>query len=279
MPGAVALLHCALVTLLTVPADRSEADQRIPVVVSLPPQIWLVESIGGARVSASTLVAPGESEEAYSPTDAQVSAALRARVFFRIGAGLEEAPWFRALAASGRLEIVDTREEGGLVAGADPHIWTSPRRLAEQARVIASTLARLDPPGRELYDARLSDVVRELESLDRELASMLAPYRGKSFFVFHPSWGHLASDHGLRHISIEIEGKEPTDRDLTRFQELARDEHPRFLFVDAEVPSHVGDALAASLGASAVRLDPLAPDVPANLRKVAAELVESFARE
>jgi zinc transport system substrate-binding protein len=251
------------------------------VVVSLPPQLWLVQSIGGHNVSVSTLVGPGESEETYSPTDAQVSDALRSRVFFRTGAGFEEAPWFRSLVASGRLEIVDVRETGDSrpghdVHGSDPHVWTSPRELAEHGAVVGETLARLDPEHRASYQERVRELRRELEILDSELATMFAPYRGRSFFVFHPSWGHLANDYGLRQVSIEVEGKEPTDRDLTRFQDLARAERPRFVFCDAEVPRRVAGAVASALGASPVLLDPLALDVPTNLRRVAAMLVESF---
>jgi zinc transport system substrate-binding protein len=263
---------------------RQPTAMPLRVVVSLPPQLWLVRSIGGPDVSVSALVGPGESEETYSPTDAQVSDALRARVFFRIGAGFEQAPWFRALSASGRLEVVDTRESADTRAahdvrpGSDPHVWTSPRRLAEQGAVVAATLARLDPDQRVAYEERLRELRRELEILDAELAATLAPYRGRSFFVFHPSWGHLATDYGLRQISIEVEGKEPTDSDLTRFQELARAEHPRLLFYDAQVPARVAGAVAGTLGASPALLDPLALDVPANLRRVAAKLVESFGR-
>ena len=141
----------------------SDHDARLRVVVSLPPQVWLVESIGGPRVEVAALVGPGESEETYSPTDAQVSAALRARVFFRIGASFEQAPWFRALDAAERLEIVDTRDGVDLIpmhgnAGPnaapgtsspslDPHVWTSPRRLAIQARTVAATLTAARPRG------------------------------------------------------------------------------------------------------------------------------------
>ena len=265
----------------------SGQDARLRVVVSLPPQVWLVESIGGPRVEVAALVGPGESEETYSPTDAQVSSTLRATVFFRIGASFEEAPWFRALGAAERLEIADLRDGVDLIpmednAGPsseneassptlDPHLWTSPRRLAIQARTVAATLSRLDPAGRDLYDRRLGEVIRELQNLDRELAATLEPYRGRSFFVFHPTWGYLANDYGLRQIAVETEGKEPADRDLTRLLELARVERPRALLVEPQVPANVAKAVAGAIGATVVRHDSLDADVPANLRSRGAE--------
>jgi zinc transport system substrate-binding protein len=265
---------CSLLALA--PVESVESAPVVPVMVSLLPQVWLVQSIGGTRVSVAALVGPGESEETYSPTDAQVSAALRGKVFFRIGTSFEQAPWFRALSSAKQLEVVDTRAGVELVAG-DPHVWLSPRRLAIQARTVASTLSRLDPAYREHYERGLHDVVRELEILDHELASMLAPYHGRAFFVFHPSWGTFAHDYGLRQIAIEIDGKEPTDRELTRLQALARAERIRAIFVQPQITGRSAEAVAAAVGAAVVRIDPLAPDVPDNLRRVARRLVESFA--
>ncbi len=283
----------AVVLSLAAAGASDQQPARLSVVVSLPPQVWLVESIGGPRVEVAALVGPGESEETYSPTDAQVSAALGARVFFRIGASFEQAPWFRALGAAVGLEIADTRDgveliamDGGAppetVAGMpsaalDPHFWTSPRRLAIQARTMAATLTRLDPAGRELYARRSAEVARELAILDRELAATLEPYRGRAFFVFHPTWGYLAADYGLRQIAVETEGKEPADRDLTRLLEAARVERPGVLLVEPQVPSNVAAALAGAMGATVARHDSLAADVPANLRRVARSLVEGFA--
>ena len=214
-------------------------------------------------------------------------------MFFRIGASFEQAPWFRALGAAKRLEIADARggvdlipieggagpnlEPGTPSPSLDPHIWTSPRRLATQARTVAATLTRLDPAGRDLYDRRLGAVTRELEALDRELAAMLEPYRGRAFFVFHPTWGYLATDYGLRQIAVEAEGKEPADSDLTRLIERARVERPRALVVEPQVPSNVAEAVAGAMGATVVRHDSLAADLPANLRRVALSLVEAFA--
>src|SRR6185436_4989550 len=154
----------------------------------------------------------------------------------------------------------------------------SPRRLSIQARTIAAALSRLDPAHADLYQRGRRDVDRELELLDRDLASTLGPFRGRSFFVFHPTWGYLANDYGLRQVSIEVDGKDPSDRDLTRLHLLAREEHPRSLFIDAQVSVRVAKSVASALGASVDRLDPLASDVPANLRRVAQRLAESLAR-
>ena len=265
------------------------------VAVTIPPQAWLVEAVGGERVEVSTLVGPGDSAETYQPTDAEVSRALGARIYFRVGAPAELGGWFAALERSGRVRVVDLRRgleplpdgaeahshghaeaggEGGV--GGDPHVWLSPRRLAVQARTVATALAEADPAGRTVYARRLARVEAELAGLDRDLAARLAPYAGRAFFVFHPSWEYFAADYGLEQVAIEREGKEPTDAELTRVLAAARERGARAVFVQPQIPGRSAAAVARAVDARLETLDPLAADVPANLRAVAERIARSF---
>ena len=49
-------------------AKEPGADGRPVVVVSIEPQAYFVERIGGERVSVSVLVGPGQSPHSYEPT-------------------------------------------------------------------------------------------------------------------------------------------------------------------------------------------------------------------
>lgn len=274
------------------------ASTPVRVAVTIPPQAWLVEAVGGERVEVATLVGPGESAETYQPTDAEVSRALGAGLYFRIGAPAERGGWFRALERSGSVRIVDLRDgveplpagaeahahahahgHGGLDGdgeGGDPHVWLSPRRLATQARTIAAALASADPAGAPAYASGLRRVEADLAELDRDLSARLAPFAGRELFVFHPSWEYFAADYGLRQVAIEREGKEPTDAELTRVLASALELRPRTIFVQPQIPGRSAEAVARAVGARVETLDPLAADVPANLRGVAERLVRSF---
>ncbi len=258
------------------------------VAVSLAPQAWLVEQIAGSRVRVVQLVAAGESPATYQPSDAQVSRLLGAAVYFRAGVPFENAPWLAAIEASGRVKIIDLRqgialrsmEEGdghgrgddhGHGAG-DPHVWLSPRLLAVQARTVAAVLAELDPTHREAYEANLARLERTLGELDRRLRQRLAPLAGREMFVFHPSWGYFADEYGLRQVAIELAGKQPSDRELTRLQQRARAAAVPVVFVQPQITGRAAAAVAAAVGARLEVLDPLAPDVAANLER-AAELL------
>lgn len=268
------------------PKQEVAPSGRITVAVSLIPQTWLVRKVGGDRVEPVALVAPGESPHTYQPTDAQVSRLMRAVVFFRIGAPFENGPWFQAIQSSGRPKIVDLRQ--GIVlrdmteeapdehpaadpdaTGKDPHIWLSVRLLEIQAATIAQTLGQLDPSHQAEYQRNLESVQRELDALDQAIAKKLAGMRGKSFFVFHPAWGYFADDYGLRQVAIEVEGKDPTDHELTKLQRAARAAGAQIILVQPEISGRAARAVAAATGARVESADPLSADVPASLLKVA----------
>jgi len=270
------------------------APTTVTVATSIAPHAWLIERIGGDAVVVHTVLRPGESPTTHQPSDAQVSRVLASRVFFRCGVPFEAGAWFRAL--EGQLEIVDLRqgvatrpmathahfgetaetETPDHIVAVDPHIWLSPRRLMVQAGTVAATLQRLDPGHARDYAARLAALVAELEDLDLGIADTLAPYRGRAFVVFHPSWGYFADDYGLRQVAIEIEGKEPSDIEVTDIQEATREHEISVIYVQPQIAGKSARAIAGVLGARLETLDPLAPDIVANLRRTAEIIAGGF---
>ena len=299
---------------LIVAASAGAGEQPVAVAVSIAPQAWLVEQVGGERVAVTTLVEPGASPATYQPSDAQVSRLMRSAVYFRIGAPCERGPWFDAIRSSRRVEIVDLREGVGLrflprhrhgveaghgrgpadppriadheltrgnpshPRGEDPHVWLSPTRLKIQARTIATTLARIDPASGAGYRRRLGRFEEHLDVLDRELRQRLRPFSGRSFLVFHPAWGYFAADYSLRQLTLEIEGKGPTEAEMTELQKLARQEGIRVVFVQPQIRGRAAEAVAVAIAGHTEVLDPLAADVSTNLRSVAERIAASFER-
>ncbi len=296
--------------------DASDGDDTLQVAVSIPPQRWLVEQLGGERLRVMVLVAPGESPHTYQPTDAQVSRLMASAVYFRTGVSFENGPWFKAIQSAKGLRVVDVREgidrldmqpqspaagkpdlhahEGHAHAhpeherehvchsaggcsddGKDPHIWLSPQRLKRQAQTMARVLCELDSAGQAQYQRRLAELETCLDDLDRQLREMLSPLRGKAFFVFHPAWGYFAHDYGLRQKAIEIEGKEPSDHQLTEIQQEARAEQIKVVLVQPQISGRGARSVAAATGARLEVADPLPGDVPAGLRQMAEILVQS----
>lgn len=159
----------------------------------------------------------------------------------------------------------------------DPHTWTSPRRLAHQAEIVAETLAKLRPERTDAIRARALDMERELTALDAELATRLAGNAGRKFFVHHPSWSYFAADYGLVQVALEAGGSEPSDAQLTEWLRRARAAGATVIFTQPQSADSTPRIAAEALSARLETLDPLAADVPEQLRVTADRLLASWA--
>lgn len=96
----------------------SEADGLVAA-VSLAPQAWLVQRIGGERVRVEVMI-PGSSDpHTFQISDGDVTRLARSRVFFASGLPFEQSPACRAVLRDGKARVVDLREEllrRGLIA-------------------------------------------------------------------------------------------------------------------------------------------------------------------
>ncbi|HOI56881.1 MAG TPA: zinc ABC transporter substrate-binding protein [Phycisphaerae bacterium] len=119
MPRSTAILIAMIAGLAavgcqaTAPADDESArpsPARLRVFVSILPQAYFLERLGGERVEVDVLVGPGQSPETYEVTPKQVARLTEARAFFRIGVPFEESLLKKIASTVRQLEIVDTRQ-------------------------------------------------------------------------------------------------------------------------------------------------------------------------
>lgn len=257
----------------------------LQVFVSILPQKYFVEHIGGKQVAVAVMVQPGQSPETYEPTPRQMVALSLARLYFSIGVPFEDT-WMRRIRdANPALRVVPMQRgiaqlplggPGGELRGTDPHVWTSPQRVKIMAATIRDALVETDPAHRGDYESNYRLFIADLDALDRNIQAILAPAKGKPFLVFHPAWGYFAKDYGLRQIAIEAEGKEPGARALARVIDLGKRERVKVIFVQEQFSQRTAETVAAAIGARVVAVDPLAEDYPQNLLQVAHEFAASL---
>lgn len=285
-----ALIGLVLLTSSVAVRGESPDTGPISVFVSIVPEKYFIERVGGPRVDVSVLVKPGQSPHTYEPTPRQMSRLSDARLFFRIGMAFEDV-WMERLAeANPRMEIVDLRQgirlrpidaldkagEQDHAGLPDPHVWTDPRLVQIMAARIRDVLSEADPTQREAYGARYDAFVRDLEALDADIRARLKGLKGQKFMVFHPSWGYFADAYGLHQIPIESEGKEPGPRSLARVIELGRKMGIRVIFVQPQFSQRNAETVARAIGARVVRVNPLAQDYLDNMRHVAKAFAEAI---
>jgi len=289
--------YILIILLALVQADllfaAGDGKKKLDVFVSIQPQAYFVERIGGKRVSVDVLVPPGKSPATYSLSPVQMSRLSNASILFRIGVPFENR-LMEKIQDNTNVKIVDTRQGIRLrtmegrhthghhrhgnhdAAGKDPHIWLDPSMVKIQAGTIFRALAHADPQGEEEYKDNLDIFINDLDRLDSKIRAALLPLKGRAFFVFHPSFGYFADAYDLEQVPVEMEGKTPKGKDLTALIKTARNRNVRVIFVQPQFDRTTALKIAAAIGGDVLPLDPLAYDYMNNLNNIMEKIVHAL---
>jgi zinc transport system substrate-binding protein len=294
--GALGLLALAACHAAPALAPGGPGGHRLRVAVSVPPQAYFVERIGGDRVTVEVMIPPGFSHVDYPLTPRQLAALTETDLYLKVGHPSFDYerhyidPYLRR---TPRLRVVDMSRgmrflhgEGGEEGAGedlgeahdhgdgDPHVWVAPETVAVAAGNIARALEAADPAGAPLYRANLRSFLDEIGRLDREIRAEVAASPSRKFIVYHPGWGYFARQYGLEQIAIEAEGKEPSAARMIRLIDRARREGVHLVFIEGGFPRKSAQVIADAIGGRVVTADPQMKDWPDNLRHVAAALRE-----
>ncbi len=272
---------------------------RINVIVSILPQKYFVERIGGERVSVTAIVLPGQSPATYEVTPQQMVRISSASLYFRIGVPFENI-WVKKIADAGKnLKVIDTRkgiklreiesfhhiksilknkktgrektaagEDDHGHTGKDPHIWLDPLLVIQQAGTIARELVAADPGGRDIYRKNLGKFISDLRELNSSLNRLLSGVKNKNIVVFHPSWGYFTDRYGLNQLPVEIQGREPGQKELAAIIDFLKREKSRVIFIQKQFSSRSAETIASAVKGSVVKIDPLAENYIENMKEI-----------
>jgi zinc transport system substrate-binding protein len=301
------LAYCLVLLFMLVfsqPAWGQVAEAKIPVFVSILPQAYFLERIGGSHVDVEVLIGAGQSPHSYEPTPQQMAKLATARAFFSIGVPVEKGVLRKIRQSHRQLVIVETQRgvpyryltghdhdhgdshgkdhragEQNIPAPAgtgqktpDPHIWMAPKLVKIQARNIYEALILLDPAHKQEYASNLRAFAADLERVDARISRSLAPLNGRKMYVFHPAFGYFADAYGLIQVPIEIEGKEPGARQLSKPIDKAKKDRVKVIFVQPQFSVRSAEVVAQAIGGVVVPIDNLARDYLANLERIAAAI-------
>lgn len=252
------------------------------VIVTVAPTKFLVEKIAGNRVEVEKFVPAGASPHSFEPTSRQLLEASKGVLWFRIGEGFEG----RTLDVfKGKTKLVNLRDGLPLISGQscrchpqdphDPHIWLSTHLLKIQSKTITQALSDLLPESKSFFEENLTALVTELDILDNDIKAMVAKSPRQYILVTHPAFGYFCRDYGLVQLSIEVDGKEPTPRQMTDLIQLARTQKIDRLFLEPQHNAKGGIRIAQELNIQTYWLDPYKENVIENLKTIAKAFTES----
>jgi len=266
------------------PKTRSPSE-TLQVMVSIAPQKYFVERIGGGYVNVDVMVPPGAEPHTFEPKPEQLKALSRSDAYLRIRIEFEAAWMDKIKATNPRMLIVDTTQgiqRIPMSAGyqeddteyadegenLDPHIWLSPSLVKVQAQTIYNALVQLDAPHQVMYQSNLERFLADIDTLDREIRQSLTAVKSRKFIVFHPGWGYFARDYGLEMIPIEVGGQEPSASELAKLITEAKRENIRVVFAEPQFSQEAAETVAQEIGGEVLLIDPLSLDWLDNLRYI-----------
>lgn len=258
---------------------------EVNVVTTIIPQKVFVEKIGGDYVNVQSMVPRGVAPPGYEPKPQQMVSVSKADVYFRIGTKFEEA-WLSKIKAQNKEMPIKKMHEGVtlLTLGAhkhgdnheaqqeriDPHSWMSPGAVKIMAKNILNELKHLDSANTKSYEKNHDAFLKEVEETDQKIKNILKDVpKGTPFMVFHPAFGYFAHEYGLKQMAIEVEGKEPKPKTLTRLFEKAKQEGIKTIIVSPEFSDKAATTLAKEIDGSVVKISPLNPQWSKNVLKLA----------
>jgi len=286
------------------------AEEKIGVIVSILPLVDFVENVGGERVAVTVMVPPGASPHVFSPTPGQMREVSRAKMFVKVGSGVEfELVWMdRIRAQNEEMFIVDSSvgielmgmeepcpccpkgqehkdeqhhegkdhgKEHHHHGGQDPHIWLSPLNAKIMVENILSGLIKIDPEYADFYTENAERYLQELDDLYQYIRGRLKGFQNRYFLIYHPAFGYFARDHNLTQLAIEHEGKEPTARVIMESIGLAKKHNLSYVIVAAQFPVRHAEVIAAAINGQTALIDPLPRYFIPSMR----EMVDLLARE
>lgn len=265
-------------------------NKKTKVFVSILPQKYFVERVGGENIEIEVMVKPGSSPATYEPTLKQIIALKKTDIFFRIGVPFENSWIEKIQEINPNMKIIDTRENIILreidkfekedkdkekdfnhshFEVKDPHIWLSPRLVITQTKTIEKALSKIKPEKKEFFQRNSKKFQEELLQLEIEIKNYFQKIKSKEFLVFHPSWGYFADNFGLKQYSIEIEGKEPSVNELLKIIEQVKAKKIKTIFVQKQFSKAKAKSIAEQIGGIVIEIDPLAENYLENLKNIA----------
>ena len=267
-------------------------SETLDITVSVLPQKYFVEKIGGDRVKVNFMVGQGDNLHIYEPKPQQLKALSQAEAYISIGVPFEKAWMEKIKGANSQMLVIDSaqgiermemvahhhheeeaehkheEEQDHAEETLDPHIWLSPQLVKVQAQNIYQGLVQIDSANEATYQANLEQFLTEIDQLDQQIKQNLAGIENRQFIVFHPAWGYFAREYNLEQVPIEVGGQEPSAAELGELIKEAQEENIKVIFAQPEFSTQSAKTIAQEIGAEVQLITPLASDWSNNLLQV-----------
>lgn len=285
--SAILILSVATLSMSCRPKDKNqngEAENKAVIFVSVPPQAFLVKAIAGEEFDVRSLIEPGQDPHHWLPSPKQTLALSKSAAWLPANLPFEQKLfpeiWNREKKKKPEIfpTIIEQNSEHDHHLETDPHSWLSIPLLIDQTDVVVEFIRVLNPDKTSLYRERGEALTSKLSTLHDELTEQLAPYKGRSFLIFHNALGHFAHTYGLTQKVIQSGDAPPDPKRIRKIIKQAKEDQTTTVFIQPQFDDQSARMIADAIGGQVVVIDPMAEDVLANLKHIADTLTDSFSQ-
>jgi len=255
------------------------------VCVSILPQKYFVEKIAGDLVDINVLLPPGANPRYYSIMPSQMKEISKSSLWLRIGQIPFEKSWGEKIRQTNpKMKVCDTSVQSDWIitkkdtvnfTGVDPHIWMSPLEVKKIANECYKSLLKILPKDKAVLTANYNKWIVEIDSLDQELKNSFKNISQRKFIIFHPSLTYFARDYNLEQIPLEIEGKEPSARQMGDIIDLAKKENIHIVLLQRGFNMDNARQLAREINGKIIIIDPFDEHWEKQLRNISSIIISN----
>lgn len=252
------------------------SEQKIKVVASIAPLADFARQVGGDKVDVILLLPPGASPHTYEPTPKIAQEISKAKIFIKIGAGLEF--WADKLISAANRDIMIVTCSDGIellkgnghthdhadnhkhsdIHNVDPHIWLDPVICMTIVKRIEDAFSKTDPVNSSYYKKKAAAYTASLSALDREISERVKTFRTKEYVTFHSAWNYFSRKYGLKVVGVieESPGKEPGPKHIGKILREVKRMKTRVIFAEPQFSPKIAEAIAKEARGKVLILDP-----------------------
>lgn len=275
------------------------------VFTSILPQKYFLKKLGKDFWQVEVMVSKGEDPHTYEPKPALLQKMVQASFYFSLDLPFEEIWLKRFQNLNPNLKIINCARginkvsmkdttlsliEDNIAPGPhlkeqenhhrhdflDPHIWLSPKKVLKIIENIYLFCIHTWPEEKDFFSTNYLELKKEVLTVDSTLSNYFENCKQKSFLTFHPSWGYLAKDYHLQQISLEVEGRKPSAKELARLIKKIKQLDLKTIFIQPQFSPREVSFLQQSLGLKVEKINPLEENWTQNLLEVGQKLKEEM---
>lgn len=147
----------------------------------------------------------------------------------------------------------------------DPHIWLNAQNALAISHAVQEALAHTYPDRMEIFHANAEKLRAELEALDQEIKTIVAPVKERPYFVFHDAYQYFEKAYALNPLGA-MTATPDLNPGASRLQDLRNtgDKETHIcVFAEPQFNPRSMEVIAEGRNATIAYLDPLGSDMQA----------------